>query len=43
MSKTEKHIEYWPNGKKRIEGLVRDGIDEWSRNLQGWETMWDMD
>ena len=38
MSKTEKHIEYWPNGKKRIEGLVRDGIDvkmtEWHENGQ---------
>jgi|TARA_B100000959_G_C14900669_1_gene590766 hypothetical protein len=25
MSKTEKHIEYWSNGKKRIEGTYKDG------------------
>jgi len=25
MSKTEKHIEHYPNGQKRIEGTYKDG------------------
>ena len=28
MSKTEKHIEYWSNGKKRIEGTYKDGKED---------------
>ena len=25
MSKTEKHVEYWPNGQKKEEGTLKDG------------------
>jgi len=25
MSKTEKHVEYWPNGQKMFEGTYKDG------------------
>ena len=34
MSKTEKHIEYWSNGQKRIEGTYKDG------ELDGLSTLW---
>ena len=45
MSKTEKHIEYYPfpilNGQKRIEGTYKDGEiygleTEWYENGQKW-------
>ena len=36
MSKTEKHVEYWPNGQKMFEGTYKDG--EMIK-----ETYWDED
>ena len=43
MSKTEKHIEYWPNGKKKAEGTFKgkgvrlDGkYTDWYENGQKW-------
>jgi antitoxin component YwqK of YwqJK toxin-antitoxin module len=39
MSKTEKNISYWSNGKKRIEETLKDGLPdglttEWYENGQ---------
>ena len=34
MSKTEKHIEYWSNGQKRIEGTYKDG--KWDGKWTEW-------
>ena len=34
MSKTEKHIEYYPNGQKQFEGGIKDG--EYDGLCTGW-------
>ena len=36
MSKTEKHIEYYPNGNKKEEGTYKDGKDDKITSLY-WE------
>ena len=42
MSKTEKNILYWSNGKKRYEGTWKDGklnglVTRWYNNGQKWQ------
>ena len=40
MSKTEKHIGHYPNGKKRVEGIIKNGEKDglwtewWQQNGQ---------